>query len=107
MLKIFSVYDSKVGAYLPPMFLRSKGEALRAFAAAAQSSEHQFCKYASDFTLFELGSFDDEKCKFTLNSTPISLGVAIEFVRQSDLSVSHGLHDEKSIDKASRLSEAV
>ena len=38
-----------------------------------------FCKYAEDFTLFELGSWDDSNCIFDLLKTPYSLGVLIEF----------------------------
>jgi len=82
ILKVFTVYDSKVGAYLPPMFLRSTGEALRAFEAAVNSSDHQFCKHAEDFTMFEIGDWDDQKCIFILKATPVSLGVAIEFLKQ-------------------------
>lgn len=81
MLKVFSVYDSKVEAYLNPIFLRSKGEAVRVFSAAVNSSDHQFAAHPSDFTLFELGSWDEEKAKFVLHSTPISVGVALEFVK--------------------------
>lgn len=81
VLKVFSVYDSKVGAYLNPIFLQSKGAAMRAFEDAVNSSDHQFYKHAADFTMFELGSWDEEKGKFTLHSTPISIGVAIEFKR--------------------------
>lgn len=80
MLKVFSVYDSKVEAYLNPIFLRSKGEAIRVFQAACNSGEHQFSAHPSDFTLFELGSWDEEKAKFTLHSTPISIGLALEFI---------------------------
>lgn len=83
MLKVFSVYDSKVGAYMNPIFLRSKGEALRAFETSINSSDHIFCKNPEDYTLFELGSWDEEKAKFVLHSTPIALGVAIEFVKTS------------------------
>jgi len=81
MLKVFSVFDSKVCAYMNPIFLRSKGEALRVFEATVNSADHQFNKNPEDFTLFELGSWDEEKAKFTLNSTPISLGVALEFLK--------------------------
>ena len=78
MKKMFSVYDSKVGAYLDPMFFRSKGEAIRAFSSAVADSTHQFHKYASDFTLFELGSWDELNAKMDLHATPVSVGLAID-----------------------------
>lgn len=82
ILKMFSVYDSKVGAYLSPVFARSTGEMLRSFEAAVNDSGHQFCKHAEDFTLFEIGDWDDQKCMFVLKETPVSLGVAIEFLKR-------------------------
>jgi len=79
MLKIFSVFDSKVGAYMSPFFMRSTGEAVRAFTQAVSDKDTQFCKHPEDYTLFELGEWDDQTSKFDLKSTPVSLGLAIEF----------------------------
>jgi hypothetical protein len=82
-LKIFSVYDCKVEAYLQPFFMRSKGEALRAFMSAVDDKQTQFNKNPEDFTLFELGEFDDEKGK--VNSiNPTSLGTALEFKAKNE-----------------------
>lgn len=80
ILKVYSVFDVKVGAYLPPIFMRSNGEALRAFASAANSKDHDFCKYAEDYTLFEIGMFDDSCGQIITHSTLVPLGRAIEFI---------------------------
>lgn len=61
----FSVRDTAVGAFLPPFFTRSKGEAIRSFSEACNNAEHQFAKHASDYTLFFLGAFDDNSGLFT------------------------------------------
>jgi len=82
--KIFSVYDSKAEAYLPPLFMKSKGEFLRSFAEAANDPKSSLGKYPGDYTGFELGTWDDSNCNFTLHKTPISLGVAQEFVKVVD-----------------------
>nr|QJB19801.1 MAG: nonstructural protein [Microvirus sp.] len=82
LFKVYSVYDSKVEAYLPPLFMKSKGEFLRAFAETANDPKSGIGKYPSDYTAFELGTWDDATSKFSLHPTPISLGVAIEFVEQ-------------------------
>lgn len=79
--KIFSVYDSKVESFLPPFFVQSKGAALRSFMDAVGQEGHQFSKHAADFTLFELGEFDDFCGKFELHATPISIALALEFIR--------------------------
>lgn len=82
--KIYAVFDSKVAAYLQPMFFRSNGEAIRAFAAAVSDAEHQFSKFASDYTLFELGAFNDENAQFDILAAPVPLGCAIEFKAKSE-----------------------
>lgn len=79
--KIYTVYDSKAEAYLPPFFMQSKGQAIRSFITVANDKTHDIGKYPEDYTLFELGEFFDESAGFTLYSTPVSLGVAIEFVK--------------------------
>lgn len=77
--KIFCVYDSKVGAYLQPFFAASKGEAIRSFSDVCNDSNSMFYKHSEDYTLFELGSFDDQSAVLTSNNTPISLGLAHDF----------------------------
>lgn len=81
IIKMFAIYDSKAEAYLQPFFMKSKGEAIRALSALVDDVSHNFCRYSEDFTLFELGSWDDSTCMFSLTSTPQSLGVLIEFKR--------------------------
>ena len=80
-MKVFTIFDSKVGAYLPPMFFRSRGEAIRVFETLTNESGHQFNKYPGDYSLFELGDYDDLTAKFVLLPTPTSIGVAIEFLK--------------------------
>lgn len=83
IFKVFSVYDSKVEAYLPPLFMKSRGEFLRAFSEAVSDPKSNIGKYPGDYTAFEIGSWDDCKCFFDLYSTPQSLGVGVEFVKDS------------------------
>lgn len=86
IVKIYSVYDSKLEAFMQPFFMQSKGLALRAFSDTALDSNTVIGKHPSDYTLFELGEFDDASAKFVMHSTPISLGVAIEFIKSNDCS---------------------
>lgn len=81
---VFSVYDSKAQAYLTPFFLPTIPMAQRVFRSCANSEDHQFARYPADFTLFHLGTFDDESCHFSALDTPHSLGVAIEFKDQDN-----------------------
>ncbi len=75
-LEIFSVFDSKAQAFLPPFFLPMLGQATRVFQNAANDEGHAFGKNPSDYTLFHLGSFDDETAKITTKITPRNLGLA-------------------------------
>lgn len=58
--RIFAVYDVKAYAYLPPFFMPEKGMAARVFSDCVESESHQFGKHPEDYTLFFIGSFDDE-----------------------------------------------
>lgn len=81
--KIFTVFDSKVGAYLQPFFMRSRGEAIRAYTDLCNDGKSEFTKYPEDYTLFELGEFSDMDAKFHMYDAPHSLGVALEFKKVS------------------------
>lgn len=83
-LKIFTAYDSKVEAYLQPFFMRSRGEALRAWTELANNPEHLFAKHPADYTLFEVGEYDDTTGKLTPLTAYINLGTALEFKRLTD-----------------------
>lgn len=77
---IFTYFDSAVGAYATPIYMRSKGEALRWFEMMCNNPETIFAKSPRDYTLFHIGEFDDNTCISTL-TTPVSLGCAIEFIK--------------------------
>lgn len=58
-LFLFSVQDSKVGAFLPPFAARAKGEAIRSFSQAVSDEKHQFNQHKSDYSLWVLAEFED------------------------------------------------
>jgi hypothetical protein len=78
-LKVFSVYDSKAGFYGNPIYLHTKGEALRTWEDAANDPQSQIGKYPADFTLFEIGEFDNVTGEVAMYESKTSLGTAIEF----------------------------
>lgn len=80
MLKICTVYDSKAEAYFTPMFFKNRAEAVRSFTEAAMDKATMLGKYPADFTMFELGTYDELTGKFVINSTPTSIGCALEFL---------------------------
>lgn len=80
--KIFTIYDSKVEAYMNPIFCRSKGEAIRSLTDAVNDEKTQINKYPEDFTLFEIGEFDPVNGTITVLDAKKSLGLALEYKRQ-------------------------
>ncbi len=76
---IFTIYDDKAECYLPPFYMKTVGEALRAFTESVNDPNHPFCKYPADYTLFKLGQFDDGKASFEIHATPGAIGKAIEY----------------------------
>lgn len=81
---VFSVFDSKAQAFLSPIFCVTRGVAIRNFKAAVCSSGHDFQRFAEDYTLFELGSFDDASAKFDMLSTPESVVLAATLVEATE-----------------------
>lgn len=77
---VFSIYDSKAEAYLPPFILPKQAQAKRAFADCVNSESHQFGANPADYTLFELGTFNDEDGQHLLHRANISLGNGLEYL---------------------------
>ena len=89
ILNIFTVYDEKAHAYLPPFFMPRIEQAIRVFTDCTNSEDHQFGKHPHDYTLFHSGEFDDNSCKFLI-TTPKSLHNGVELVSvQTSLETSH------------------
>lgn len=80
ILNLYSVFDIKAGAYIPPFYMQNDGMARRAFADSANDPNHQFCRNAEDYTLFRLGQFDDQSGRITMEDTNVNLGVAVEYL---------------------------
>lgn len=81
MWKVFSVYDSKVEAYLRPFFMRSRGEAIRGFVTVVNEAGTDFNKYPEDYTLFEIGDYDEKTGVISPSAAKTALGVAVEFLK--------------------------
>lgn len=56
--RAFVVFDTKAKAYLPPFFMGEVGMATRSFTDAV-NGDGPFSKHPEDYTLFEIGNFDD------------------------------------------------
>lgn len=79
---VFSVYDTKAGAYLPPFILPRAEMAKRIFSDCINSKDHQFGLHPEDYTLFHLGNWDDENAQYHTKPAPTSMGVGLEYVKR-------------------------
>ncbi len=83
IMKIFSVYDSASEVFGRPVFAKTRGEFLRDFIQAVGDPSTQLHAYPGDFTAFELGEYCDSTGTLTSHPTPISLGLALEYVSRA------------------------
>ncbi len=80
--QIFTVFDSKTAAYLPPMYMQTKPAMIRALTDTVNDPSHQFHLHPEDYTLFYLGSFNDENAVFDLEKSPVALATCLELMAQ-------------------------
>lgn len=59
ILECYSVFDKAVGAFMPPFYAKSRGEALRMFMDACADTNSSLHKHPGDYTLFRCGEFED------------------------------------------------
>lgn len=77
-LYVVSVYDLALAAFSRPVFVRSKGEALRSFQnevnkASSTEGASAIADHPQDFQLFYLGTFNDDDGRFTMPRVPEKL----------------------------------
>jgi hypothetical protein len=77
---VYAIFDSKVGVYAQPFFMRTRGEAIRAFETLANDRNSQLNKYPGDFSLFELGEYEDEEGTFKNRTAGLNLGLAQAYI---------------------------
>lgn len=81
---LYAVQDGAVGTFLPPFTCENDAVACRAFSNAANSKTHEFALFASDYTLFRVGTY----CPGTgePEKTPhVNLGTAKAHQRMSEI----------------------
>lgn len=79
ILQVVALFDVKARAFAAPFVSTHLAIAARAFAEAANTPENQVCRHPEDFTLYHLGTFNDETGEFTLLPTRVNLGSAIDY----------------------------
>lgn len=78
IINIYVTYDSKAAVYSRPFFAQARGIALRTFGDISNDPEHPIGKHPEDYTLFEIGSYDDITGDCSMLEAKLSLGTALE-----------------------------
>lgn len=81
-LKIFSIYDEKAKAYFPPQFQPQIGQAIRTFTDIVNNPETQLHKHPEDYSLYHIGSFNDDNAKLESLNEPQFLARASEVIKK-------------------------
>lgn len=76
--KIYSVFDSKTGAFMQPFQQLSHGQAIRTFTDLVADQQSLISKHPSDFTLYYIADFDDSTATYTSPPAPQSLQTGSE-----------------------------
>lgn len=72
MQVVCSVFDTAIGAYMRPFVTPATGGAIRSFTDEVNrvAADNEMNKHASDYHLYELGSFDDSTGRLTPLESP-------------------------------------
>lgn len=74
-----TVFDNKTQVFCPPFVTITLASALRDFTYAANDPSCAVGKYPADYTLYSIGTFDDENAGIDFQP-PKNLGTASQFV---------------------------
>ncbi len=103
LLNIYTIHDNKAMAYLSPFTFKNDGQAVRLFGDAINNQEHTFAKHPADYTLFNLGEFDDNTSEIKPKTTPQMLGNGVEFLTTQSTTTAQEIANAKDSDESQIL----
>ena len=86
-MKCFSVFDTKANVFGVPFFALTVGVASRLFAELVADFQSTVNRYPADFSLYEIGDFNETSGLFIALDRPNHVCNACEFVSNSPLAV--------------------
>lgn len=69
---------------MPPFYQHATGQAIRTFQDMACDSNHQVGQHPTDYTLFEIGEFDQSNASITMLDAKRPLGTALEYIQMRE-----------------------
>ncbi len=77
---MFSIYDNKAGTWLDPFYATNEAVAQRTFSDAVNDPQSMFNKHPTDFVLFHVGTWDDQKGKIEIKEPAKNMGLANDYL---------------------------
>lgn len=71
--KLFSIHDRKLNTWSAPMQFLHSGQAERAVQEIFQDKNSMLAKYPEDYSVFQVGEFDDDSAQLTPFQPPTHL----------------------------------
>lgn len=102
IVEIYTIYDKKSLTYEPPRYLINEATAKRLFTLIVSSEQHKYRSFATDYEIYFLGKFDDEKGLLLSNKQPEFKWNATELLRSLDVEGQNMLFQENKIKNKKR-----
>ena len=84
MSKLYVLHDSKSETYTAPTVNPARGQAIRSFSDAVNEGKGVLSDHPEDFTLFEIGDYDELKGEITLYPAKQSVVNGLDVVTPPD-----------------------
>jgi len=82
---MFSMYDNKLEGFMRPFFLQTKAVAVRAIIDLAKDPKEATAQHPGDYTLYQLGTFEDHSGEIQQFTPPLRVGVVSELITNYDV----------------------
>lgn len=94
----FSIFDSKAGGFLPDWNAINIPTAIRLFQDGIAAPDSAYGKHPGDYSLFEIGTFDQETGDIEKCSPKIDHGTALVLKVRAELEQRAELHHHNNAD---------
>lgn len=83
-LKLYTIFDSAVQAFMTPFQAVNDGAAIRSVSDMVNAPEpNNVQNHPEHFTLFKLGTFNDQNAIYTLEKSPKPIAACVELVNDT------------------------
>ncbi len=93
---LYVVYDEKIERYSGLHVAQTHGQAMRGFADACQDQQIRFSKHPQDYSLYFIGTYNDENGEVISKLPPTFIARASEFIKQPIQGGPHEVIDKES-----------